>query len=223
MSGLRGSTAMWPLSQPPTSYQSRRTDPGRRRAAGDADRRVVLLGAVDPVGKLVVHRDAVGLDGGLVGLGRPALAAVIADVGAAVVAVDHHLGVVGVDPQVMVVAVGRPDELELLAAVGRAPHPHVENVDGLGVSRVGEDVRVVPGALPEVAVVVDQAESVASVVGAEQPAILGLDQGPDPARPGRRNGHADAALDAVGQSLGQFLPGVAAVHRAVEPALRLRR
>src|SRR5262249_58550084 len=75
--------------------------------ARHAHARVVLLGAVDAVGVLVVDGHVVELRGELVVDGGPALAPVEGDAGPAVVPLDHAAGVPGVDPQVVVFAVGR--------------------------------------------------------------------------------------------------------------------
>ena len=61
-------------------------------------------------------------------------------------------GVVGIDPEVVVVAVRRRDLGEGRAAVGRLPHLQVGDVDRVGVDRVGDDVGVVPGPVHQVAV-----------------------------------------------------------------------
>ncbi len=86
----------------------------------------------------------------------------------------------------------------------------------LGVLRVGVDVRVVPGALAEAAVGVDQPEALSAVVGAEEAPLLGLDQGPDAARARPRNGHPDSSLDPLREPLGDRLPRVASVAGPVE-------
>ena len=74
-------------------------------ARANADGRVVLLRAVDAVLKIVVGGDVVELRGRLVVLRGPVFAAVDADGGAAVVAVDHAICVVGIDPQGVMIAV----------------------------------------------------------------------------------------------------------------------
>src|SRR5208282_5960779 len=81
-------------------------------ARADADGRVVLLRAVDAVLKIVVGGDVVELRGGLVVLRGPVFAAVDADGGAAVVAVDHAIRVVGIDPESVMIAVRRVDAFE---------------------------------------------------------------------------------------------------------------
>ena len=85
------------------------------RAAGDGDRRVVLLRAVDPVGEAVVGGDVVELRGRLVVLLRPGGPSVERHVGAPVVGADHAERVVRGDPQAVVVAVGRAHDGEGLA------------------------------------------------------------------------------------------------------------
>ena len=82
---------------------------------GDGDGGVVLLRAVDVVGEAVVGGDVVELRGRLVVLSGPALAAVGGDGCAAVVAVDHALGIGGIDPEAVVVAMRSADRRESLA------------------------------------------------------------------------------------------------------------
>src|SRR5262249_30268486 len=79
-------------------------DAGAAGPAGNVDGAVVLLSAVDVIGKLLVDDDVINLRRGLF-LARPRLAAVEADGGAAVVAADHAQRMVGVDPQGVIVAV----------------------------------------------------------------------------------------------------------------------
>ena len=79
----------------------------RPRGTRDGDRAVVLLGAVQPIGKLLVHADSIDLRGRLILLRGPGCAAGERDVGAAVVAIDHLLRIERVDPQVVVIGMRR--------------------------------------------------------------------------------------------------------------------
>src|SRR5207244_4416083 len=92
--------------------------------------------------------------------------------------------------------------------------------DDVGVGRVDGQRRVVPGALAQVTAGVDQLPRVAAVVGAEQAALLGLDQGVDDAAVGGGDGDADLAPELLlGQAFGgKLLPGVAAVARDEQAA-----
>ena len=161
----------------------------------------------------------VELRGRLVVLLRPRETAVEGDVHTAVVALDHPLRVARVDPQVVVVAVRRGDRAEGAPAVARAHELDVEHVDAVEVLRVGDDVGVVPGALPQAAVLVGAPPGAAGVVGAVDAALVRLDRRPHAVRVDRRDRDPDAAPQALGQALaGEPLPGVAAVHRLPEPA-----
>src|SRR5512145_1617256 len=93
-------------------------DAGAGRAAGDLDRRIVLLRAIDVIGEIIVERDAVELRGRLILL-RPVFAAVERDVRAAVVGVDHSVWVVRRDPKVVMIAVRRLDRRVRAPAVNR--------------------------------------------------------------------------------------------------------
>ena len=83
-----------------------------------ADRGIVLLRPVDPVGKLVVDVHAVNLCGHLVVNRGPRLAPIEADIGATIVSLDHPLVVLGIDPQVVVVPMRRCNFPKTAAAIG---------------------------------------------------------------------------------------------------------
>src|SRR5881296_1196125 len=103
-------------------------------------------------------------------------------------------------------------------AIHRAIQPRVQHVDGLGILGIGVDVGVVPGALPEIALLVGAPPRLAAVVGAEHAARVGLDDRPHAIMIG---GHGDADLPdhAFGQAFiaGDLFPRVAAVGGLEEP------
>ena len=204
---------------------ARRVPVGRPdRAAGDGARdrdvAVVLLGAVEPVRKAVVGSEAVELGRRLVVLRAPARAAVERDRRTAVVPLDHPPRVVRVDPEVVVVPVPDPPFLERLPAVRGAPRADVQDVHDVRVLRVGEDVRVVPGALDQLAVLGDAGPFLAAVVGPEEAPLLGLDEGEDPLGPRSRDGDADLPDDSFGKPSRELLPRLAAVRRLVKARRR---
>src|SRR5262249_35059634 len=75
------------------------------------------------------------------------------------------------------------------------------------------------GALPQVTVLVDLCPGRARIVGAEHPAVRGLDNRPDAVGVGRRHRHADDAHGAGRETFGpgDLLPGVAAVGALPQP------
>ena len=150
-------------------------DDPRIGAARDRDREVVLLGAVDAIGPVIVDRHVIELCGRLILLLGPGPAAIDGDGCAAVVAVDQSLRIARIDPQRMMIAVRGGQQLEILAAIGRAERAGVQDVYGVERDGVRKDVRVVPGALPEAVVGVDPGPGVAAIVGAEDAAFLRLD------------------------------------------------
>src|SRR5262249_21001721 len=163
--------------------------------------------------------------------------AVEGDAGAAVIALDHAVGVVGVYPGGVVVAVRLGDSNEGFAGVGGFPELEVKNPDGVGVLRVGKDVHIVPGAPPQIGVGVDPLPGRAPVIGAEEATSIllllligvfallalglvfgfigrGLDKDPDAPRLGRGSGDAKFPEQASpGQALvtADRSPGIAAV------------
>ena len=126
------------------------------RLARHRDAGVVLLGAVDEVRILVVYGDVVrilvvygdvvDLRSRLVVDARPRLPGVQRHPCAAVVASNHPVGVLWIDPQTVVVAVGTVELLELFAPVHRYPCLLIHHEDGLGIGRMGDDMLVVPRA-----------------------------------------------------------------------------
>src|SRR5205807_8603717 len=125
-------------------------DGSKLRAAGHRDGGVVLLRAVQPVGRPRVGGDVIQLGGGLVIDRRPRRTRVVGDHCTAVVAFDHALAVGRVDPQIVVIAVWDRERGERLAAVVGLPGLYVQYPYGFRIARVGEDVVVVPGTLPQV-------------------------------------------------------------------------
>src|SRR5207248_45588 len=100
--------------------------------AGAAPAAVVLQAAVDVVGLAHVHADRVELGDGQAAADRlPVLALGPGDEQAAVVPQQQVLGVLGVDPQGVVVGVPGAGAGEGLAAVVGGPHLDVEHVDAL--------------------------------------------------------------------------------------------
>ena len=163
-----------------------------------ADGGIVLLRAVEAIRELVVGGDVIELCRELVVDGRPGVAAVVRDTGAAVVALDHALRVARVDPQVMIVAMRRGHLRKCFAAVDGFPALVVEDPYRVGVLRVGKDVLVVPRTALQVAFITDQFPGGATIVGAVQATVLSLDGGPYAPRFGRRHGDAHAAFEAFG-------------------------
>ena len=179
---------------------------------------------IDAVREASIGVDAVELAGRLVIDRRPGVAAVEADLGAAIVALDHAIAVGRVDPDVVVVAVRGVDLGEVGAAVSGFPHGEVGDIDGVAMARVGEDMGVVPGPVHQVAAGLGLDPAGAVVVGAIQAAFFSfrLDQRPNAAGLRRGHGHADLAQRAGRKSLvaRNFGPAVAAIGGLEQPAAR---
>jgi hypothetical protein len=203
------------------------SDRGAVAAVPDPDGRVVLLCAIDAPRKAVVGSHAIELGRRLVVVGGEVLAAVESDLCTPIIP-DHEVpGLLRVDPQVMVVAVWRLDRLEGLSAVLRLPEANVEDVDRILVTRVSVDPGVVPGALAELALVVDPSPGLPRVFAPKDSSIFGFHDRPEPVRILRTHRDAIDADDALGQPLvpGDLGPRVssvdALVHRtALAPALQ---
>src|SRR6267154_1479740 len=109
----RSRTILPSVSPPPATA----VDVTAVAGGGDTDGRIVLLRAIDAVREIVVGSHVVELRRGLVVLRGPILAAVDGNGCAAVVAVDDAIGTVGINPETVMVAVGRIEAFEGFAAV----------------------------------------------------------------------------------------------------------
>ena len=194
----------------------------RARTAGHARRARVLLGAVDAVGKAAVGDHVVELARRLVEPARPGPAAVQRHQRSLVHAQDAAVGIVGIDPQaVEVVARGVAlDRQEGGAAVLRAQDDGVAHPHLVGVLRVGGELAEVPAALPDARVAAGLAPARPVVVGAVEPARLGVDQGVHPVRRGGGDGQADPPRRVRQAAARDRRPGAAPVVGLVEPAPR---
>ena len=192
---------------------------------GHRDRGVVLLGAVEAAREGVVHGEPVELGGGLVVDRGPGLTAVEGHHRSPVVRLHHDPGILGVDPEVVVVAVRNRHRREREAAVHRLQERGVQDVHRVRVGRVGDDVGVVPAPAAQPPVAVDPPPALPSVLAPVEPAPLfgGCHERIDPARSGGGDRDADPAdrrlLRGLGQSALDAAPGVAAVLAPEQPAL----
>ena len=102
---------------------------------------------------------------------------------------------------------------ERAAAVARLVEDDIGGVDGVGILRVRRELHVIPGAHPQLVVVVDPRPRGSAVVGAVDAARVGLDQRPDPRWLGGRDGEPDVPEQSVRQPgvLRELLPVGAAV------------
>ncbi len=103
------------------------------RSAGAAQ---VLHAAGDAVGHAIVASNVIELRNRQ-GWGMPGLAAVGRDVHAAIVAVDDPLRVLGIDPNVVMIAVVRAFNLfDRFAAIDRSQQVNLREIDDIGVARI---------------------------------------------------------------------------------------
>ena len=191
------------------------------QARGDRDGAViVLLSAVQPVGILVVDFDLIQLGRGLVKLRGPGRPAVVGHVGAAVVGLDKKPGIVGVDPHIVAVGVGRLQLFPGLSAIGGAQVIGRHHVDGVRIMGVRLYIGVVERPRAQALVARDLAETLTLIVRAVQTALLArrFDQGVDDARIGARYGQIDLANQRIGQALADPPPVAPAIAGLVQAA-----
>src|SRR5207249_7885726 len=143
---------------------------------GDTDGRIVLLRAVNAIRKIIVGGHVIKLRRRLIILRGPVFSAVDGNCGAAIIAVDQAIGIVRIDPQAVVIAVGSIEAFKGFAAIVRAEQARVGDVDLVGIPGVGPNVGEIPGALAETMIVVDQRPVGAAIVAAIETAFLRFDQ-----------------------------------------------
>ena len=93
--------------------------------AGDTDAGVILLGRINPVGKLSVKIHAVELGRALVVNAGPAFPSIETDTGPSVIALDHSKRIFRIDPKIMIVSMGSGDFSETGSPIAGFPHLEV--------------------------------------------------------------------------------------------------
>src|SRR4030095_8272978 len=131
--------------------------------ARDAERRVVLLGAAHVIREVLRGGYVIELRRRKL-LPGPRFTAVDRDVAAAVVAIDHSLGVVGRDPQVVIVSVGDPNRFVSLTSVGRFVEAGVEHIHGVPRLGIGIDPCVIKRPLSQPPIFADPFPCRAAIV-----------------------------------------------------------
>src|SRR5581483_228265 len=152
---------------------------------------------------------------------RMLLQAVDADDGALIAAENHAIGVVGRDPELVVIVAARRSLerlAERLAAVARTVDAGVRDVDEIGVLRIGDDLAEVPAASPDALIARRLRPRRAAVVGAEEAALLRVDDRVHAAGPRGGDRQPDAAASLDRNPRVDLLPVVAAVGRLEDPA-----
>ena len=143
---------------------------------------------------------------------------------ATIVGVHQVRGIVHVDPQIMMIAVRTvPRILQRPATIGRAEHRCVLQIDHVGVLVIGDDVRVIKGALTDVATPVRKCPRCAGIVALEQTTVIVLHDGVHAIRIRRAYRHTDATNEAtrqplVARDLGPRLAAVSALEQAAASA-----
>src|SRR5882724_136836 len=189
-------------------------------ARADSDGGVVLLGAIDAIQKFIVGSNVIKLRRWLVTLRGPIFSAIYGDRCAAIVSVNHAQGILGINPQSVMIAMRCAQPFERLAAIHGAEEPGVRDEDGVYIFRISPDMGEIPGALAEAVVVGNERPVLATVVRAIEPAFLSFDERVDDIRIGAGDGHADAPERAFGDAVAfDALPGGTVVVRTEEAVL----
>src|SRR3984885_15207789 len=191
-------------------------------AAGDGGGAAILLRAVNAIGETIVGCDVIELRRRLVVPGGPCGAAVEADGGALIAAENHARGVVGSDPQsVVIIAAGSAFyRFEIFSAVGGAIERGVGDVHYVWVARIRGDTAEIPAALPDARVRRRAARISAGVVGATDAAFARVNETVNAvAVVARGDCDSDAAQTFAGETVtGDLTPGDAVVGGFVEAA-----
>src|SRR5260370_24142974 len=183
----------------------------------------VLLRAVDAIGTLVVSNPMIELRCWLVVPGAPRLAAIARHDRSLIAADCHPQRLVGIDPQFMViVSAGRATErFKSFPCVTRFVSRSVRQIDDVRILRVHADFSEVPPALPAAPVIRNTLPILPAVVGAKEPALLGVDDQVNSPRVAGRKSDADPPETFRSQSLSpHFLPMITSAIGAVQPAAR---
>ena len=93
---------------------------------------IILLSAIDPIGILVVHCYLIDLGGRLVVLCGPCFSAIVRYVGATIITLDQQIGIIRVQPYIVVISVG-----DTHACPSLAPIHGFDQWVGIGIHNIG--------------------------------------------------------------------------------------
>src|ERR1019366_8960218 len=154
----------------------------------------------------------------------PAMAAIVTAPQPAIVAGEDGVGVFGVDPNVVEIAVrGVGDRAEAAPSVGVGEEEGAAGLeDFVFVLGIDNQVGEVKGTPHLELAGIEGGPGFSAIVGAEQCALFALDGGVDGLRLAGRHGEGDAAVGFLGESFGvgggEFGPMLAAVGGLEQPA-----
>ena len=122
------------------------------------------MAAVDAIRKLIVDVDAIKLARRHVELRAPALAAVESYRGAAIVRDDEVVRIIGIDPQIVKVAVRAGQVLPSLSSIRRTQCRRAHDINRVLIFRIDEKFDVIPRSLDQAVVVGDPAPLLAGII-----------------------------------------------------------
>ena len=160
----------------------------------------------------------------LVILPSPGLASIQAYGCTAIVTGNHALRIPRIDPQPVIVAMRNLDLVEGTSAVGGLEELHIQDVNRVGILRIGDHMHVVPGPLIQAVTAIHQVPAVSAIVGAIEARIFILRFNDRVYAIGiRRHRQPNASVRSLGQTmLRQSLPGRPTIGRAVQPVAAAR-
>ena len=177
--------------------------------------RVVLLRSRHLIRKIAGGGDVIELRGRKIFVG-PGFAAVHRHATAPIVGRHHPGRVVGVNPEIVVVAVRNGDGfVELHTPIGRFIEAHIEAIDAVFVLWIGIDSGIIKRPLPQFSLLVNALPRHSGIVGTVNAPIFGFHNGPHPVWVNGRYRYANFTNGTSGHSrfAGQFGPGIAPVSR----------
>ena len=118
---------------------------------------------------------------GLVKYVGPALSSIQCYAGSPVIALDHAPGIGRINPQVVVIPVGKSYVEKRTTTIYRFPGLDIEHPESFGILWISIDMLVVPCPLPQTPFLAESLPALSSIVRAEEGSILCLDNGPDAA------------------------------------------
>ena len=101
-------------------------------SAGDANIRIILLCAVNVIGKRIVDRDMIKLRRGLIILRGPGLAAVHRNARASIIRVANAICVLRINPKTVMIAVAGREQIKSFCSINGLERARVQDINGVG-------------------------------------------------------------------------------------------